>query len=503
MSDMYAIKGSTLTALGDAVRNKVIGDSEPIITIPEQSILYNKTYTFQEFPDFVKKIKVLGTGKYSIIWDGNANGYHGVGIAPGVYTTPASARRAEGFTVVYTFDMDTIYDGTYFDFEAIVEGNSFTIVVPDNASGPTGYRLTYTAIGLDENGNEFKYTPLEMADAINALNIPNIQPIILTEDCSYGCSGALATAYINNFGDTITTDGLKSTSNMFFSYAGETIPFVLNYYNQSSLNLNYMFAHCNNLKTVPTFGAKPKLGSTQYMFTDCWNLNNIPEDFGVDWDWSGADNETSSYGSARSYMFQRCYSLRKLPMKFLEHGNPMANYSYAIYSYMVNACYSLDEIVDLPNPHKNAAWTSNAFNSMVNDCYRLKRFTFKDMDAVNWKSQTIDFSSNVGYAYKIYSSRIYDYNSGITADKEVKDAATYEALKNDPDWFTCDVNYSRYNHDSAVETINSLPDCSATGTNTIKFKGASGALTDGGAINTLTEEEIAVATAKGWTVSLV
>ena len=68
--------------------------------------------------------------------------------------------------------------------------------------------------------------------------------------------------------------------------------------------------------------------------------------------------------------------------------------------------------------------------------------------------------------------------------------------------------YSRYNHDSAVATINSLPDTSAYlaangGTNTIKFKGAAGSATDGGAINTLTEEEIAVATAKGWTCSFV
>lgn len=66
---------------------------------------------------------------------------------------------------------------------------------------------------------------------------------------------------------------------------------------------------------------------------------------------------------------------------------------------------------------------------------------------------------------------------------------------------------SVYNHDSAVETINSLPDtsaylASAGGTNTIKFKGASGSATAGGAINTLTEAEIAVATAKGWTVTL-
>jgi hypothetical protein len=66
--------------------------------------------------------------------------------------------------------------------------------------------------------------------------------------------------------------------------------------------------------------------------------------------------------------------------------------------------------------------------------------------------------------------------------------------------------YSRYNHDSAVETINSLPDTSAYlaengGTNTIQFNSVSGKLTDGGAINTLTEEEIAVAVARGWTVS--
>ena len=38
---------------------------------------------------------------------------------------------------------------------------------------------------------------------------------------------------------------------------------------------------------------------------------------------------------------------------------------------------------------------------------------------------------------------------------------------------------------------------------TIKFRGEAGSATDGGAINTLTEEEIAVATAKGWTVTLV
>ena len=66
--------------------------------------------------------------------------------------------------------------------------------------------------------------------------------------------------------------------------------------------------------------------------------------------------------------------------------------------------------------------------------------------------------------------------------------------------------YSRYNHDSAVETINSLPNTyPAIGQpkNTIKFKGTAGSATNGGAINTLTEEEIAIAVSKNWTVALV
>lgn len=130
-------------------------------------------------------------------------------------------------------------------------------------------------------------------------------------------------------------------------------------------------------------------------------------------------------------------------------------------------------------------------------------FTLKDDGTpyiVQWNNQTIDLTEYIGFCG--YTDWITSYNSGITADKQVSDSSTYNTLKNDPDWFTTDINYSRYNHTSAVNTINSLPDTSAYlttngGTNTIKFKGAAGALTDGGAINTLTEEEIAVAVSKG------
>ena len=97
----------------------------------------------------------------------------------------------------------------------------------------------------------------------------------------------------------------------------------------------------------------------------------------------------------------------------------------------------------------------------------------------------------------------------MPSDTEIKDDATYQLLKNNEDSWTRNVAYSRYNHDSAVETINTLPDTSAylaeSGgtTNIIQFRGVNGSATDGGAINTLTEAEIAVAAAKGWSVSFV
>ena len=210
-------------------------------------------------------------------------------------------------------------------------------------------------------------------------------------------------------------------------------------------------------------------------------------------------------------MFSGCYSLRSIPMNLIKSGNPYSYNSYSYYPSGFYSCYALDELINLPIPYTKATWTSNAFVNTFYDCYRLKNVIFALNDGVpytvTWKSQVIDLSSSyIGYV-KISNFLLY-FNSGIKSSKQVTDDASYQALKNDPDWWTMKVEYSRYNHDSAVNTINSLPDTSAYlatagGTNTIKFKGQAGASTDGGAINTLTEEEIAVAAAKGWTVTLV
>ena len=364
-----------------------------------------------------------------------------------------------------------------------------------------------------------------------------IQPMVLTGDQNYGCSGSIAANYIKLYGNTISTKDLASTDYMFYNYQNERIPFEINYRLEISSSANYIFNDAKKLTQLPVMN-NLKVYRLSNFCDGCYRLREIPENFFDSWDFTALINATSAYMGECSSMFSYCCSLRSLPLKIFKYMNPKITSNYYQYFYYgFNCCYVLDELVDLPLPY-TAAQTSNMFNSTFNKCYRLKKVTFALQEdgspmIVNWKSQTIDLSdigheSAVSQAARADSetwnetivqqvcddSVILEYNSGITADKIICNVATYALLKDDPDAFCVNSKttnkgyYSRYNKISAIETINSLPDTSAYlatagGTNTIKFLGNSGASTDGGAINTMTEEEIAVATAKGWTVTLV
>jgi hypothetical protein len=367
----------------------------------------------------------------------------------------------------------------------------------------------------EKNGLTDTYKPSEMATAIT--NLPTggggdieVEPIVLTGYyCDYACAGPLSGTYINKFGNTVSTKDITSGEKMFFyNNTVKKIPFDINFKAGTSENLQGFYTGCDNLEEISLIhNVSPS--STSQMFYNCYRLREIPEGFGDDWNWDTL--HTGSYAAAAS-VFDSCYSLRKIPSSFLNNmwNSYLSSYSTCYYSTF-SRCYVLDEINGVAV--SSAAYTSNVFTSHVALTHRLKNYTFQTNEdgtpkTAKWKSQTIDFSSDIGYKSGSPTTAstlqyITGYNSGITTDTLVTDNASYQALKDNPDWWTCDVNYSRYNHDSAVATINSLPDCSATGTNTIKFKGTMGAKTDGGAINTLTEEEIAVAAAKGWTVSLV
>ena len=332
----------------------------------------------------------------------------------------------------------------------------------------------------------------------------------ITGECAYRFAYGGWDWYIREFGKKIKTVDITNTDNMFYSSQLEDIPFEINFKQSTSTSrMNYMFYKAQKLKSIPRINGKPKPYEFSNVFGECYNIRYFPEDIDEWFDWSSIENQTSSYTGNMANIFSLCSSLRKMPIKIFSHANKKLYYGYSFFTGMCNSCYALDELVGLPIPYTEA-FTSNAFSNTLMRANRLKRLTFDTPDGqpyvMKWKAQTLDVSYEVGYTSA--STLILNYNSGITADKEVIDDATYQALKDDADWFTKKIEYSRYNHDSAVETINSLPDTSAYlatagGTNTIKFKGASGSKTDGGAISTLTQEEIAVATAKGWTVSLV
>lgn len=293
---------------------------------------------------------------------------------------------------------------------------------------------------------------------------------------------------------------------MFKESKVSNIPFYINLINNGYAPASNIFYLCSNLEVPPYIIGK--IGEFLNMFYNCYRLNYIPEDWATKIDWSSL-NDNPSYHFISNIFFQ-CYSLKRIPQNlissiFLQFPYSGDNYNSFPYYNQYRYCFVLEELKNIPVSYYTKGNNSNLFTGFVNACNRLKSLTFKTNNGTplvaKWKNQTIDLSNYVGYASK--EGNITGYNSGLTTDTQITDATSYQSLKNNQDSWTTLIEYSRYNHDSAVETINSLPDTSAYGTNTIKFKGASGSATDGGAINTLTEVEIAVAAAKGWTVSIV
>ena len=352
------------------------------------------------------------------------------------------------------------------------------------------------------------------------------EELTIKGNCSYRFSNNGWNWVIDKYGNRMTTDSITRCFHMFeYCDQLDEIPFTLNLdlsKNSDSYDFTYFLNGCSKLTTLPKLNVIspiPMPGS-QYaslkinsMFFNCHNLKHIPEDYfdpilpeGY-WD---KYNSFTDLSGISDYAFGGCYSLRSISPKLLKFkdNNRKTPSSYnSVYYNLVHGCYALDELVGIPINTKTTL-TSNCLGSLLDHFLRVKNITFETNEdgtpiVANWKNQTLDIATTyIGYSVSGYTPYLLNYNSGITKDKEVKDDATYQALKNDPDWYTLKIEYCRYNHDSAVNTINSLPDTSQNGvTNTIRFKGTAGANTDGGACNTLTSEEIAIAEAKGWTVT--
>ena len=372
---------------------------------------------------------------------------------------------------------------------------------------------TLTAIGnaiRGKTGGTDLIAPLNMPTEINGIStgggtLPP-EALNITGDCRNLFKDGKWNWFINNYGSQVTTNNILQCSGMFLNNFELThIPFPINC-TTDAIDYSSMFNSAKSLLALPAITGTPN--KMDDMFKNAEKIKEIPESYATTLNLSYINRYTS--GSLQ-YLFFGCYSLRTIPSNFLKQCYSADTSSYSSpYYYGFCYCFSLDEIVGLPII--SVTQNYNNFNITFGSGNRAKNIIFDTNEdgtakTARWMRQTADFTK-CGYINTADKEKILNYNSGITADKEVTDDATYAALKNDPDWFTCNVAYSRYNKTSAIATINSLPDTSAYiaangGTNTIKFFGNAGSATDGGAINTMTEEQIAVATAKGWSVAFV
>ena len=337
---------------------------------------------------------------------------------------------------------------------------------------------------------------------------------------------------------TFTKSNLKDLSHITATSVTPTAP----------IKIAEAFHDCNNLEKLPRFTNQEKImlngnQSSNFGFYGCYKLQEDEMKR-----WLNYFENTTTFQSLS--MFYRCYSIRDLSW-LPEYLNPLFQYKItsvgALYG-LVNYCHCLEKLV-IPVFNKNYESTSNIFpttsSAMWYGAYRLGDISFEVQEdgnpyAVSWKSMILDFSNPPGFTTSTIST-VYQqvqrgkynldvkqnifYGSEDSSDNSKymeRWASRYQEVKNHPDWSSwgygsytyngTSVNiaqlYSRFNHASAVKLINSLPDTSAYlatagGTNTIKFKKYCGTLTDEGGVEALTDEEIAIAASKGWTISFV
>lgn len=347
-----------------------------------------------------------------------------------------------------------------------------------------------------------------MVTAINGISTGGAtlppEAYVITGDCSNLFADGKWKWYIDLFGSQVTTNNITNCNYMFNNCSELTnIPFSINGKSDANyISCNGMFQYCNALLTLPNLTIKPY--NMNSMFREANRIREIPESYATTFDFS----RINSYSSQMVSIFTNCYSLRTIPNNFLKQCYSTATSPYSCFYYQAfYGAWCLNEIVGLPIIPLE--FTSNVFYNTFNNCHRAKNIIFDTNEdgtakTAQWTNQVIDLTELVGYFSVDDANSMLNYNSGITADKQMT-GSNFHTLQNDPDWYGTEQNYSRYVKESAIATINSLPDTSAYiaangGTNTIKFKSIS---TNPFSANPsdMTEEEIAVATAKGWTVA--
>ena len=304
--------------------------------------------------------------------------------------------------------------------------------------------------------------------------IPTAEDLTFTTNTSYSFSNDRFSWLFNNYDGIKIKSGDYSSYMFAYSYSITDLSNVSVTFPFSASNVMGMFQDCQKLKYFPRM--RGNVESVYRMFYYCLAVEEFPDDF-----FDNLKLEDNYYASSGGAMFMDCKNLKKMPQLktfFDAAGSPPRYPEYCLLTQLFYGCSSLKQITNIPIPKKyqTTKIQQNMFSSSFSKTRSLTSLTFAPIQKpLPWSGQVLDLTSNVGFQKVNYSDSTSQLNSV-------------------------------YNYNSAVETINSLPDTSvylaeAGGTNTIQFYSNQGANTEGGAIGNLTAEEIAVAAAKGWTVA--
>lgn len=349
-----------------------------------------------------------------------------------------------------------------------------------------------------------KYTPAEMATAIASIESGGgeltEEDLTFTGDLSYFNYYGRMSKIIKKCGSKMRFNAVMSLTKAFKGNDPLNSDFSNWTINLYKCDLTECFSGQSYIKAYPKFqGTVVRL---QNLFSQNIPMELVPDDLFP----AGTEFICKEWGQNYYGIFSNCQKLKKVPLWFANMSFTVdKDYNYqpytTVYSSAFYSCYNLKELT-LPIIPTPAKLKSNCFSTTFQDARSMRKFIFAPPPAGNesvlWSKQTINLADGE-----------CGYNSTAYGSKAIYDDETYNQNKNDPDARARKLEYSFYNHDSAVETIRSLPYTQMVDVpqselqNVIKFYGKSGEKTDGGAINTLTAEEIAIATNKGWTVSFV
>lgn len=249
-------------------------------------------------------------------------------------------------------------------------------------------------------------------------------------------------------------------------------------------NVANMFANCYNLEY---FGGLDNVsdGINMYgMFTFCLRLNKFPENIGIE------------HASNVSNMFYGCENIKTVPDLNIDLATTASQMFYLCYNletvgnismksctsatYMFNQCYNLETIGNIETE------ASINMSDMFQNCSNLKH-----SPAINFSSAT-DISAIFNNCSSMRIIEIDGISGSASINSQSFNCANLRVItfKNADTWAggTITLTTSHLDTDAAVKLFESLPTISTS--KAIKLS-----------LSALTDEQKAIATGKGWTVS--